>query len=97
MAESLTLTTPVTPSAPTTSSYRVISLNLQWEAQRITVVVKDNNEKLLVVVYEGAQAVTLMTALNKANLTTNSLQRRILTQLAADGKLPAGTVTGAQD
>lgn len=97
MAESLTLTTPITPTAPTTTTYTVRSIYLGRDEEVIRVVVRDNNHVLTTHVYEGATAVTLMTALNKANLSTNSLQKRILNQLASDGKLPAGTVTGTQD
>lgn len=97
MAESLTLTTPVTPTQPTTSSYRIVTLTLAWEAARITIVLKDNNGMQFVTCYEGAVATNLMVALNKANLSTSSLQKRVLQQLATDGKLPAGSVTGTPD
>jgi hypothetical protein len=45
---------------------------------------------------EKTKALNLMIALNKANLTVKSLQRRVLEQLAADGLL-AGSVTGTPD
>lgn len=97
MAEQFALTTPVTPAAPTTSAYHVRSLYLGWDEQRIVIIVRDNNGLVTTHVYDGAPAVSLMVALNKANLTANSLHRRVLNQLASDGKLPGGSVTGAPD
>ncbi len=47
--------------------------------------------------YDGATATSLMVALNKANLSTSSLHKRVLQQLVADGKLTVGTVTGTPD
>lgn len=46
--------------------------------------------------YEGAVAATLIIQLNKADLTVQSLERRILLRLVADGLL-TGTVSGAPD
>ena len=95
--ESLTLTIPVTPALPTTTTYRIRSLYLGWEEQVIVVVLRDNNGALVTCTYEGSSAVTLMTALNKANLSTNSLHKRVLNHLASDAKLPGGAVTGSPD
>lgn len=44
--------------------------------------------------YEGAVAETLIIALNKANLSTSSLEKRVTAQCQADGQLGAGTITG---
>ena len=41
-------------------------------------------------VYQGSEASALINALNTANLSTNSLRKRILTKLAADGVIPSG-------
>lgn len=90
--EELTLTAP-----QTVATYRVDRLNLDWPGARIKVVVTEPNGKKLYLSYEGSIATTLMTQLNKANLSTQSLQSRILQRLAADGKLPSGTVTGTPD
>jgi hypothetical protein len=38
-----------------------------------------------------------MIALNKVNLSTKSLHRRIIEQLQADGLLGTGTISGAPD
>ena len=97
MAEKLSLTSPITLAAPTTSDYSVRSIYLGRDEQVIRVAVRDNNHVVTTHVYEGAEATTLMTALNTANLSIISLQKRILNRLAADGKLPAGTVTGTPD
>ena len=46
--------------------------------------------------YEGATALTLINQLNKADLSVQSLERRILLRLVADGLL-TGTVSGTPD
>lgn len=97
MAEKLSLTTPVTPAIPATNDYTVRSLFLGWDEQRIVVIVRDNNGTTTTATWDGAPAVALMLAINKANLTNNSLHKRVLNQLVTDGKLPTGTVTGIPD
>lgn len=44
--------------------------------------------------YRGQQAFDRLSTLNTANLTTKSLEQRILEVLVNDGKLPPGTVSG---
>lgn len=95
--ESLTLTTPVSPLMPTTTTYSIRGLILLWDEQFIAVRLRDNNGVTSNYYYTGAQAGTLMVALNKADLSAISLQRRILQQLVKDGKLPAGNVTGSPE
>ena len=66
----------------------------------IKVVVEDENFHRTTHTYldsQGEPATVMMTALNKADLTVNSLQKRILEQLVSDGKLAPGTVTGTPD
>ena len=46
--------------------------------------------------YYGSTATSLMNTLNKANLTTNSLYKRIMNQLINDGFL-SGSVLGTPD
>lgn len=85
---------------------KVIGLNLQWEQQTIIITLRGQNNELLSFVYGGnnpdgaindrAKAIALMTALNKANLSTISLQKRIMQQLITDGFM-AGTVSGTPD
>jgi len=45
----------------------------------------------------GLTTATLLAALNTANLSTKSLQKRVLERLIADGKLPPGAVSGTPD
>jgi hypothetical protein len=47
-------------------------------------------------VTEAEGAVTDMIALNKANLSTTSLQRRVMNRLTALGRL-SGTISGTPD
>jgi hypothetical protein len=44
--------------------------------------------------YEGAEARTMISTLNTANLTSNSLRKRIFTKLLNDGKIESGAVVG---
>jgi hypothetical protein len=44
--------------------------------------------------YEAAEAEALIVALNKTNLATISLEKRVITQCQTSGKLGAGAVTG---
>jgi len=47
--------------------------------------------------YEGAEADALLITLNKANLSTLSLEKRVTQKCQADGKLGAGAITGSPD
>jgi hypothetical protein len=90
MAETVTLTTPAT-------NYSVVSLALFWEAAHIHVVIRSQNPSSLIDHHIfGAEATTLMIALNKADLSSNSLQRRILNKMIADGVIQ-GTISGTPD
>lgn len=90
--ESLTLATP-----QSVANYQVVAITFNWSDAYIKVLVNDGFGKILNLSYQNAAATTLMVALNKANLSTLSLHKRILNQLVTDGKLPAGTVTGTPD
>jgi len=92
MAETLTLTSP-----QSVTNYSVLVLKLDWEKKAIVVVLRDTQGDKIKCAYTGSVAESLIIALNKANLSTNSLQKRIIEQLVTDGKLPAGTVTGTPD
>jgi hypothetical protein len=94
--ETLTLTTPVTTAATTTTGYKVVLVHLDLEGAEIAIHVRGTNGERRERRYEGADATAKMVALNKANLTIKSLQRRILELLTADGTL-AGVVTGTPD
>jgi hypothetical protein len=92
MAEIVTLSVPV----PSVVSYRVDSLLLNWGGAYIRVGLIGPNGEAATREYSGPQATTLMIALNKANLSTTSLHKRILNQLIADGLL-AGVIGGSPD
>lgn len=90
--ETLTLTAPIS-----LTGYRVRRLVLDWAEANIDIVVRNNNNEELKFKYSGAVATTLMTQLNKLDLSAQSLHTRILNRLVSDGFLPAGNVTGAPD
>lgn len=104
MAETFVLTTAEVVPQIVNNSYRVIVLLLDWEKAFIDIQLRGDNGELRRVSYGGPgatsqdriQAQSMMIALNKANLSVKSLQRRILEQLVTDGKL-SGTVTGTPD
>lgn len=92
MPEKLTLTANIT-----VSDFSLVSIFFHLRDSRIVVEVADTTGKVIACTYEGSTALALMVALNKANLSTTSLQRRILERLVQDNKLPAGNVTGSPD
>jgi hypothetical protein len=93
MAEILNLTAPIVP--PTRVSYAFSRLMLDLDAQVIQAVVKGSDGVEVRGEWTGATAVSLMTALNVANLSAGtSLVKLVFQQLVAAGKLPAGTVAG---
>ena len=94
MSETLTLTTPISAS---TTGYSVRRLDLDWDASAISIRVRSSLGVDITANYDGSIALTLMTQLNKIDLTVKSLQKRILERLVTDGKLPAGSVTGSPD
>ncbi len=104
--EDLVLTTPEIIPQITTETYRLVGLYLDWERTTIMIRLRGANGETKSFTYGGndpstpqaekTKALALMTALNKANLTIKSLQRRVLEQLAADGLL-VGSVTGTPD
>jgi hypothetical protein len=95
MAEQIDLAAPEVLSV-TNSTYQVDRLELDWGAARVHVTVKGSNGERRAFEYNGATATTMMVSLNTANLSTQSLQRRILARLITDGKL-AGTISGTPD
>jgi hypothetical protein len=94
MPEQLDLTNPIAP--PPITHYRVVLLELNWELPRIVIGLQGPNREESRHTYVDATALALMRALNKANLSTTSLQKRVIQQLVADGKL-AGTISGSPD
>ena len=94
--EILTLTAPETPPAPTVTDVRVARLDLDFEEAHIVIHLRTNTGTREEYTYDGAEATALMIQLNKANLSTKSLHRRILEKLVADGKR-TGAISGAPD
>lgn len=96
MAETVTLAIPEVTPQITTTDYRVSYLQMDWERASIVIHLRGTNGERKEIRYDGAEATALMVALNKANLSTKSLQRRILEKAVADSKI-VGTVTGVPD
>jgi hypothetical protein len=107
--EELVLTEPIVKPEVTvpervSSTYRVMAITLNLEAVSpssgepgfVHIVLRDNLNAPFTHTYEGQVATDMIKALNKANLTTKSMHKRILEKLSTDGVLP-GTVTGAPD
>lgn len=92
MADEIALTVP---AGAVTGSTRVqiAVLVLDVENSLIHIELKGENGLRFVHKYSGAPAATMMTQLNTANLSTRSLQKRILDRLVADGAY-TGTITG---
>lgn len=96
MAEIITLTTPL----PATSTLRIADFDLNVRGSLIRVVFAEwaagdwvAGGREIIATWSGPTADALMVALNKANLTTQSLSQRVFAQAIADGKL-AGTQSG---
>lgn len=92
MAEALTLTTPETK--PSNTAYAVRRLELNWGDAVVDIFLTGVNGESRSFQYTGVTATNLMIALNKANLSTRSLNQRVFDRLIADGLL-VGTVTGS--
>ena len=105
MAEIITLNTAVQVDAGATV-FRIALIVFDWEHALIKIHLRQWNAgafvpdgKRVTASYEGAEATTLMTQLNKVNLSTagNSLHQRVIARLLADGKLPSGNASGSPD
>jgi hypothetical protein len=97
MAERIDLTTPFQPDPRQSSQFYIARLDLNWEQQHIGIHLADPVTGIRRSFgYEGETAQTMMTQLNKANLSTNSLHKRVIEQLINDGKL-SGSVAGTPD
>ena len=107
MAEELVLTDPVVEPEKVTAKYKVIELLTSTEAGinnphgsdpgLVTIKVKDNLEVTLTHSYRGKAALDMIKWLNTANFSVNSMHKKILQRLTADGVIPPGTVTGTPD
>ena len=94
-AEQIDLTTPITK--PAINYYKIDSVVLNYSGAIITIILIDpvTGEKP-VFSYYGTTATNLMITLNKVDLSTKSLQKRIFERLITDGKI-AGTISGVPD
>ena len=105
MAEELVLTDPIVKPAETTSRFKIMSILFDrilrpvpsQPAGFVSVTVEDETGKRLVCTYEGQAALDYIKFANTANFSVNSMQKRTLQKLSADGKLPPGNVEGAPD
>lgn len=104
--EEYTLTTPETVPAVTNTAYKVVFLQFEWKLGQIVIYLEGQHGERLITGYGGPPpatqadrdaAIQMMRTLNTANLTTKSLQKRVLEKLSADGKIPGGSVTGTPD
>ena len=89
--EQVDLTEIVQP--PAVNNYRISRLSLDWDSACIDILLRDNVGGTVTATYSGQEATDMMLVLNTANLTTNSLHKRTLNKLIADGKL-LGTISG---
>lgn len=110
MAEKIALTTPHVVDPRQATNFEVHSVQFNYKDKIITIHVGENGIQKMITytdlpatfdaqgnpVAANPIATTLMLALNKANLSTKSLHRRILERLVADGHI-AGTISGTPD
>jgi hypothetical protein len=68
----------------------------EMEPGWVQIKLKDDTGAYSFYQYKGKQAVQMIQTLNTANLSTKSMQKRILEKLSNDGLLP-GTVQGTPD
>lgn len=90
--ETLTLTTPI--AAPSLVVSRLI---LDWDGAAIYIVLRAPDGRRFEYSYGGATATTFMQLLNKANLSTKSLHRRIIERVVLDYPELAGVISGVAD
>ncbi len=94
--EDLTLTTPETK--PTIQKWRLDRLTIDRSGSLlITTFVEPTTGETRICTETGAAATAILSTLNTANLTTNSLQKRALTRAQTTGCLGAGAVSGTAD
>ena len=92
--EKFNLTIPVPLTPPDKTHYALRYVRFDWDAKYIEIGLRDSAGRALTKVYDETTTPTgesLMMSLNKANLSSSSLHRRIFTRLAADGVIEAGS------
>jgi hypothetical protein len=105
MAEQIQLATPETKPAIVTTTYRPVFVSFDSEAPAIVIRLRGTNGEVKSFVYGGSdagaadktKAATLIKTINKSNLSTKSMDKRIMEQLMADFPELAGTITGAPE
>lgn len=103
MAETLTLASPITK--PNQTGIRIDRITVDIEQKAISVSWLGNNGEAGSASYPtpapaGSSQPTgavLLATLNTANLTSNSLVKRVLTRLQTDGYIAAGSIAGTPD
>lgn len=92
MAETLTLTTPVTTNRTT---YQLTGLNLKWPEAYIECRLLGSDGVEIVRTYTGATATAKMSAMNTFNFSAGvSMQKKAIQILQADFPELAGVVSG---
>src|SRR5678816_3750647 len=92
------------PLVVTTSDYEIVGLSFtRLPTWRFVITYTDTNGQTQMDVHQGetstnvpsnVAADTFIIALNKANLSTKSLERRLMEHLISEGKIPAATING---
>lgn len=93
--EQVDLTTPYIADPREASSMTVQFLALDWKTSTIQIKIGYGDITQLFT-YSGTEARNLMVALNKMDLRTNTLNKRILNKLINDGQI-SGTVSGTPE
>ena len=96
MAEEVVLTNAEVQPQKTTTGYKVVRLNMDVEKRVLLTALRGTNGELKEFTYTDQEALDLINAVSKANLTVKSLPRRIMEKLIADGHL-TGAVSGTPD
>ena len=91
--EDLTLTSPLT--RPSTSVWRLDEFSFSVSSHNVTLTFRDpTNNTSITCTESGAAADAVISALNTANLTNNSLVKRSTNRAITSGCLGAGTISG---
>lgn len=97
MSEAITLTSPLVTTVETIA---LKSLHIDREEKRVEIHWREVGGAVRQATYDDSTSPTgaqLLTALNTANLTSNSLIKRTLARLQADGHIGAGAITGTPE
>jgi hypothetical protein len=97
--EKATLTVPI---VATVVEYEIVGVQItKFPEWVLHITARDNRGAVIQDRHRGVVSATnptganeLIIALNKANLSTQSLERRLLMHLVAEGHIPTATVTG---